>query len=136
MTTTTTELNPTTLQQELNAFSGSDYFYRHPFGRLIYTEGVKFLADRAGAYWLIDAIGSYQSRREVRELTIQFWLLKRDAKGDGAVLTCSYDTEHGEPVAVKVRQVIEYTDFPLPSIKLYVIPNGDGTVTCLLPGEY
>jgi hypothetical protein len=134
--TTTTKLNPNALQQELNAFSGSDCVYRHPFERLVYTEGVKFLADHAGAYWLIDALASYQSRRTVRELEIQFWRLKRDAKGDGAVLTCSYDIEHGEPVTVKVRQVIKYTDFPLPSIKLYVIPNGDGTVTCLLPGEY
>ena len=134
--TTTTKMAPADLKLALRHFSGSDYFYRHPFGRLIYTEGVKFLADHAGAYWLIDAIASYQSRRSVRDLGLQFWLLKKDAEGYGAILTCSYDIENGKPVEVKVRQVIEYTDFPLSSMTLYVTTDPDGPSVCLLPGEY
>ncbi len=46
-------LNP----EDLSQFTGSTEFYRHAFNRaVIYTEGVQYLADNAGAHWLVDAI--------------------------------------------------------------------------------
>src|SRR5262245_6846480 len=51
-------------------------YYRHLFGRLIYTDGVRQLAQRAGAFWLIDAIASYQSEPRIWRAMYQVWRLE------------------------------------------------------------
>ena len=41
----------------LAQFTGSQHFYRHGLVReVLYTEGVEYVVDNAGAYWLLDAI--------------------------------------------------------------------------------
>jgi len=115
------------LERNLMMFCGSEKFYRHPLTRqYIYTEGVKFLADNAGAYWLIDAIVSYRRKEE-----FQVWVLK--VKNESAVLTMQEDTSLGWPALV--TQEIPYTDFPLSEMKLYCQNNGQG-FTIFLPSEY
>jgi len=113
------------LRQALPQFTGSTEFYRHWLG-FIYTEGIKYLAEKAGAYWLIDAIGSHQIRRQVMDCRFQVWTLTV-SKDRSAYLTMREDV--GEPC--KVSQEIPFTDFPQDSIKLLFI---DGTL--LLPSEY
>ena len=50
-------LDPTMLAQ----FTGSERFYRHAMvHNVIYAEGVKYVADTVGAYWLIDEIAFAQ----------------------------------------------------------------------------
>lgn len=44
------------LSVALKSFTGTTRFYRHWAGILVFTDGAKFLADEAKAYWLIDAI--------------------------------------------------------------------------------
>ena len=45
---------------DLAQFTGDIERYRHPLNhQVIYTPGVHYLAEQAGAYWLIDAIASY-----------------------------------------------------------------------------
>lgn len=53
----------TTKQLDLSPFTGTEHWYKHWLGGLLYTDGVKYVADQAGAYWLIDAIASYQGGR-------------------------------------------------------------------------
>ena len=110
-----------TLESDLAQFIGTVNYYRHWLGGL-YTDGVQYLAEQAGAYWLIDAIFSHR-RRE----SFQVWTLKKNADDNGAVLTMQEDS--GE--RAKVRQKIPYTDFPLDQISLYLI---DGVL--LLTSEY
>jgi hypothetical protein len=43
-----------TLLQNLQHFGGSEQYYRHFLG-LCYTEGVKYLAENAQCFWLLDA---------------------------------------------------------------------------------
>ena len=46
-------LDPLVLAQ----FTGSQNFYRYGLVReVLYTEGVEYVVDNAGAYWLLDAI--------------------------------------------------------------------------------
>jgi hypothetical protein len=115
------------LEHELRQFTGSEHHYRHRLG-FVYTDGVKYLAEKAGAYWLLDVIGSYQERRELRAARLvdfQLWELKVNDNKTCAV-RCFEDS--GMPPAIE--QQIEYTDFPLASVKLY-LENG-----CLmLPSE-
>ena len=112
---------------DISQFSGGDDRYEHVTKRLIYTEGVKYVADEAGAYWLIDAIASYQTRElDERTRGFQCWTLAVNRKESTAVLVC--DDGDGN---VAVTQAIEYTDFPDEEIKMYVA-NG----TLMLPSEY
>lgn len=120
-------------QFDLDQFRGGDEKYAHWLRRLVFTEGVHYMANRAGAFWLIDIIASYQIHKKVKSnkrlQEFQLWELKVKTDKDGrksAVVTLREDT--GEPVVI--RQKIEYTDFPLDYIKLYV--EGD---TLMLPSE-
>ena len=47
------------LKTELAQFTGSEHLYFNPLYRqLKYTDGVKYFAERAGTYWLLDIIGT------------------------------------------------------------------------------
>ena len=103
----------------LACFTGAEIKFKHWLGKIEYTEGIKFLADKAQAYWLIDAIVSYQSKsllQQYPELTeFQLWQLEVN-EDKTAVLTCRADSGC-EPIIV---QHIELTTFPLQSIKFYL----------------
>ena len=102
-------------------------WWKHWTGRLTFTDGVKYLAEQAGAFWLIDLVASHQTPR-LRQEEFQIWTLKVDrSKTPMAVATCQADTH----AKVLVQQEIEYTDFPLPSIKLWLVDS-----VLMLPNEY
>ena len=44
---------------DLAQFIGSEVLYKHPMFNIRYTEGVKYVAEKAGAYWLIEAVASW-----------------------------------------------------------------------------
>jgi hypothetical protein len=116
------------LEQDLQQFTGGEVIYKH-FTGMHYTEGMQYLAEQAGAYWLIDAIASYQTSKVIRSnprlLDFQLWELT--VTENSAVLMCREDSGM-KPV---IEQKIEYTDFPLPSLKVYV----EGWIV-LLPSEH
>lgn len=112
---------------ELNHFTGTGVWYRHSLAPgITYTEGVKYMADRAGAYWLVDkiAITNRYAAETLREQPFQVWKLRRD--GSGANLT----VEDGNENEV-YRERIDFTDFPLPEIDVWFTDN-----VILLPSEY
>ncbi len=110
--------------------NGSDGLYRHRLG-LLFTGGVRHVAETAGAFWLIDAVASHQTRA-VRTACrgFQAWTLRRNRTGSGAVLTCTDGGIDGAEPRTVVTQRIAFTDFPLPEIRLYV-ENG----VLMLTGE-
>ena len=121
--------SPTPLtESDLAQFSGTGNYYQHQLG-IRYTDGVKYLADRGEAYWLLDAIASWQSDPRVSEdrmlQQIQFWKLTVNDDGS-ALLVCERDSDD-----VAVTQEIPFTDFPLKKIKLYYQQG-----VLLLPSEY
>ncbi len=132
------DTNPLT-HDELKQFTGDLERYRHGFNRrVIYTPGVKHLAERAGAYWLIDLIASYFGSEILKQAIadddrlawMQFWRL--DVREDGsAVASCRADS--GETPAI--TQVIPHTDFPLDAIDIWAGFNGEDW-TLYLPGEH
>jgi hypothetical protein len=64
------------LRNGIAHFTGTDQWYRHSPSRMLYTDGVRYVAERAGAYWLIDAIASHQLSPGVRREPFQVWTLK------------------------------------------------------------
>jgi hypothetical protein len=127
-------------QDDLSQFTGIERYFRHWTGRLLYTEGVKYLADQGEAYWLIDAIASHQGDRRITDnpmlRNMQFWKL---AVADGrSTLTCVEDSGR-EPVIV---QQIDFTDFPLDEVEVWVerggVPTTGGwleALVAMLPSE-
>jgi len=124
-------LTPEELKEQLGCFTGSEEFLRHWSSRTTrYTEGVMFLADQAGAHWLIDLVASYQKEPKVAVEDFQVWTLEvRDNKG-------AVRMTDGDSKKAIVSQEIHYTDFPLDEIKVWAVRNELGGVTLLLPSEY
>lgn len=115
-------------EAELNQFTGSEHWYRHPLVRsILFTDGAKYLADKAGAYWLLDEIALAQrGEKAVAAEEFQVWKLTVDLDRHSARLTC--DDGNGRIVFEKA---IEYTDFPLAEISLWFTNN-----TIYLPSEH
>ena len=118
---------PKLTASELSQFTGSENWYQHGLNSNIsFTDGAKYVADKAGAYWLLDEIALAQ-RFEKSVAAEEFQLWKLTVKPDHtAILAC----EDGNGEAVLSKD-IPFTDFPLDEIKFYVINN-----TILLPSEY
>ena len=93
------------LKQALRNFTGTEVWYRHEIYRLFtYTEGVQFLAENAGGYWLLGEIfGSQYESAEVKRERFQVWILTTD-KNRG-ILTC--EDGNGNPV---FKKFITFTD--------------------------
>lgn len=113
------------MRTELAYFTGSEKFYK-AYPKVILTDGIKFLADRAGAYWLIDLVFAYQSDRKVKQEPFQVYELSVDLKTKKAKMVCTDGNEN-----ILRTQNIPFTDFPLESIKMYYTNE-----TLLLPSEY
>jgi hypothetical protein len=124
----TTETKSENLLADLAQFTGSESWYRHPLAKMLYTDGFRFLAETAGAYWLIDLVASHQlAIARKGDSAFQVWRLKKN--GRGATIDAWTDTP--DKSQLLARQVIEYTDFPLDLFEWFVI---DGVM--MLKSEY
>jgi len=120
--------------ENLSEFTGTENYYTNPLYPFKYTDGIKYLAENGGAYWLLDAIASWQLEKIIRRdqylADLQFWKLKVN-HDNSAVLTCERDTDD-----IACEQKIPYTDFPIKEIRLYLINMGSGGGVLMLPSEY
>jgi hypothetical protein len=127
------------LETALDGFCGTENYHALTLlGRqLLATDGVEFLCREAKCYWLMDAIASHQ-RAVLRTIAgaFQVWRLRRNNSGSGAVLTC----DDGNGFRLKLQR-IQFTDFPLDEITIYVercCVSNDGRQICMvamLPSE-
>lgn len=115
----------------LSGFYSSENIWRE--GPIRFTDGIRWLAENAGAFWLIDLVKSYQPQinagrinsKSIHDLKdFQLWTLK--VKDNTAIITCRADSG----CEAAITQEIEYTDFPLEEFEFYV-ENG----TMLLKSE-
>jgi hypothetical protein len=113
--------------QIMSQFYGSEHWYRHGLvPRIVFTDGAKYVADAAGAYWLLDEIALAQ--RFVREVAAEeFQVWKLTVKPDNsATLSCEDGNDN-----IVFSKVIEFTDFPPEGISLWFENN-----TIYLPSEH
>lgn len=115
-------LDSSTLAQ----FTGTGAYYRISRRHML-TDGTKYLAERAGCFWMMDAIASHLS--EIG--TADWFVLVRVMVSDGAALMI-YENGNGQEHA---RQEIPYTDLPLRSVTLYACWDSENWVI-MLPTEY
>lgn len=126
-------------QSDLAQFTGDLDRYQHGMNRMVvYTPGVQFLAERANAYWLIDAIASYFGSDKMKKAMLvderlqwlQFWRL--DVQENRTATLLGRADSDVDPF---VCQQIPYTDFPMDHIDIW--SGFDGTYwTLYLPSEH
>ena len=116
------KLDSTTLAQ----FTGTEHYYRLNRKCLI-TDGAKYLAEAAGAYWLLEVAASY-----LLELGTADWfvLVRLRVKDCTAELT----VEDGNGI-VRATQEIPFTDFPADEQILFACWDSEHWVL-MLPSEY
>ena len=108
METTSKDKSIALRQDRAERTLGTNQYWKHLFG-LLYTDGVKAHADIAEAYWLIDAVASYQmDLAKMKHDHGGFVLWKLEVKDGSCVLTARRDS--GEKPFIK--QDIEFTDHP------------------------
>ena len=114
---------------DLSQFYGTEHYYRYSplFPKLLLTDGAKYLAEEAGAYWLMDMVGSYLSK-----VTDEFAIVSLVKGESGAKFSITDDVP---PDVTYASQEIEYTDFPLPEIKMYLCKQ-DAYWVLMLTSEY
>ena len=118
------------LEKELTGFIGTEGYHKCTIvPNYVCTDGVLHMAKTMGAFWLLDAIASYQRKEEM-----QFW--KLTVKGTKAELTMQEDSD--QPILVK--QKFSYTDFPEGEFNIWVgiQPTEDrgNLFVMMLPNEY
>jgi len=123
--------------QSMDGFTGTMQYHRASLF-ILCTDGVLHLCENASAYWLLDAIGSYQPTKKIRStpglLEFQAWKLRPGKELNSATLICE-DGNNNEVL----RQEIEYSDFPfdvIPEAVIWVEPTGEGKPLALLPSEH
>jgi hypothetical protein len=117
------------IKRTLKQFNGTESYHKHLFpgkSPILLTDGCDFIRNECKAWWLFDAILSYQSEKILRNVNFQIIELRQNMKDLSWLLTIREDSNQ-KPL---ISQVIEFSDFPLDYIKLYVI---DGIA--LLPSE-
>ena len=134
------KLSASEIEKRLAQYCGTEGYRFTPITKaadMVYTDGVKEMAELCGAFWLLELIASYQPRcmkdRSLRE--IQFWTLTvKDKKG---IVTCERDSDD-----VFLTQEIEHTNFPLDEMKVWLelgeTSFGQGPVevmVAMLPSE-
>ena len=115
-------------QLDLSQFTGTEAYYRYSplFPKVVLTDGAKYLAEEAGAFWLMDCIASH-----IPSIT-DYFAIAQLKKEKWWKFTLTDDLPANVTYA---KQAIEFSDFPLDEIKLYVIKQDDLWVI-LLPSEY
>ena len=120
-----------TLQENLQQFCGAEQFFQLPLIKTRFTDGVHFLAQNAGCFWLItDASVFAKSLMDKSHfITIDFKRLSEEEQNKiGCEAIISYGD--GNDTILETHRY-SITDFPLDELRLYFVNN-----TLMLPSEY
>ena len=118
-------MTQTKANDHFGSHNGSENFYCHRPSLILYSDGIKELAEACQSFWLIDLIISHQSKKDINLQRFQVWeLLKvRDSCFDIMA------TDGNKRFIVS--QQIPYSDFPYDEAIVWLV---DGTL--MLPCEY
>ena len=113
--------------EELRQFTGTMGYHKSTFGKLLLTDGIDFLRNACGCYWLIDIVESVQHLKGTKKNS-EFLIWQIEVKTDKSFrVTAKTDTN--QPILYEQKG--NYTDFPLSGFTFYQINN-----VLLLQSEY
>ena len=111
---------------QLSMFTGTEKYYRISRRHLL-TDGTKYVAETAGAFWMMDAVASH-----LCEIGTQDWFVLVRVTVTNKTVVMRYEDGNGN---LHAEQAIPYTDFPMSEFVLYACWDGKHWVL-MLPGEY
>ncbi|WP_430427067.1 DUF6876 family protein [Maribacter litoralis] len=119
------------ITEGLQHFNGTEIFHQIPLTRTRFTDGLKYLANVAGCFWLItDASVIAKSLKDKSYfITIDFRRLsekERVEKGCEAIIVYSDGND-----TVLESHGYQFADFPLDELRLFFVDD-----TLMLPSEY
>lgn len=117
------------LENELQQFTGTEQWYYNPlYPNMKYTDGVKYFAEKAGAYWFLDITGTeYHPKTTGDNPEWDYFLsIVMTVENEQAIIKVTDGNDK-----VFVLHGIEYTDCPTGTWKFYLTDN-----VLLLPSEY
>lgn len=110
-----------------------DTMYAHWTKRMVYTSGVRWMAETAKAYWLIDACASWLPDKKLRGE--EFIVFRLKVHPDNSA-TLTGDDGNGN---ILITQQIEYTDYAKAGeteCELYAVGTPGQPTVLMLPSEY
>ena len=111
---------------DLENYTGTEHYYKIPFSKVVYTDGINALIEKCKCWWLINDLGIEYSAKE--ELKRDFLVVTLKVNEDkSAILTLKEDSDL-KPIFTKKY---DCTDFPLKEFEFYLIDN-----VFLLKSEY
>lgn len=128
----TTKPEPTTaaeLEAALSGYIGTEHYYTSPtFGArgLRYTDGIRAMAELAGAYWLLDTI--HAAAMEHPQFKASLWTVRMESENDKGRLLIAFDfRDDGTPIDSRgnvgqadFSQEFDFTDFPTGAFNFYI----------------
>lgn len=125
-----------TLQEalpDLAAFTGTTSYYRHrvlPVGPgLLLTDGARYVAEKAGAWWLMDKVLAHS--RKAMDAGEGFATIKLRVM-DGSALFIIEDGNYNQVLT----ETIEFTDFPTGELMFFLDGRSGGEPVLMLRSEY
>lgn len=120
---------------DTSQFYGTEAYHKVSHLPYVLTDGAKYIADKAGAYWLMDAIASHcMLNQRIRDEGFAVVTLLVDPVDNTATLQLDDGND-----TVLAEQRIEYTDYPEGKRQFYAVrqaPDEGTTWVILLPSEY
>ena len=119
------------ITEGLQHFNGTEIFYQIPLTRTRFTDGLKYLANVAGCFWLIKDVSVIAKSLMDKSyfIAIDFKRLAEKEKTElecEAIITYSDGNDN-----IFESHRYSFTDFPLDKLRLYFVDN-----TVMLPSEY
>lgn len=130
-------LDAETLRHNLRMFTGTERWYRHNIARrMLYTDGVQYFAEKAGAYWLLDIIATEIVPKQNVKRDNYFLSITVTVDSESkAVIKATTEDEEGKEVVAHTRNV-PFTTLFEGEWKFYSIVQDEENVVVLLPSEY
>jgi hypothetical protein len=99
------------MELNLDQFYGTETYYRHPLTKSVYTDGVKYFAEKAGAYWFLDIVFSEYSSLMNQEGFLSITLFV-------GVLGADISVTDGDENILTTKRV-QFTDCPQGEYKFF-----------------
>ena len=117
------------LERYLSCCFGRGIFYQY-LPNVVISEGVFYIAQRTGFYWVIDAIISYQTCPEICDdpslRHLQFWELKVNKEGNSVSLCCQNTHQITGEDYQAIYEAFSNKSFPLEELALCCAPRLNG----------
>jgi hypothetical protein len=119
---------------ELRQFTGSEYFFKHwGNSKMVYTEGVKYLAEKASCFWLIDEIALVLLPKLLHDYEDSFFYIELSVFINNSAFVIVTDGNN----RIYLKHKINWTDFPVleKPLRMYLC-DSDNKYCLMLPSEY